>query len=323
VSIICPTDPDDPPPPDDEIEPTDLAAPARRLVDPRTLPARFHHLRAAGACGKLALHAFQGDSTDSLSKRLGSGTHALLFKPDRIAIWDQPSEASLKRAAKAKLAGQPVPPLTPAPRSGKDWAKFARDNAGKTILTKSERAAAERMADAIHSHARAHAILFGSRDAIYERSIVWAMNGRSRQSTPDVRVPGMVSELKTTRCAHPIPFLRDAEKKFFYHAQIADQRAAIKYETGHAPRESFIVAVESKEPHVVQVYELKPSAIERGEQLIAQWLEKLQIYETCDLWGGYSSGIEPWEILVTPGGEGPMPADPEWLAEDGKEAAPT
>lgn len=304
---------------DAETEPADLAAPARRLVDPRTLPARFHHLRAAGASGAHALHAFQGDSGDSLSKRLGAGAHALLLKPDTIAIWDQPSEASLKRAAKAKLAGEPPPPLTPAPRSGKDWAKFARDNAGKTILTKSELAPAARMADAIHSHPRAHAILFGSNETIYERSIVWAMNGRSRQSTPDARNPSMLSELKTTRCAHPIPFLRDAEK-MGYHAQLADQRAAIKHETGSAPREVFIVAVENHEPHVVQVFELKPSALERGERLIAMWLEKLQIYEACDLWGGYSSGIEPWEILHD---VGPAIADPEWVedAGAGKEAS--
>lgn len=281
---------------DAETEPSDLAAPARRLVDPRTLPARFHHLRAAGASGAHALHAFQGDSGDSLARRLGSGCHALLLgKP--CVLWDQPAKSGKGKAKRD-------------PRS-EAWTSFVAANQGAVILNAKEMATARRVADAIHGHPRAHAILFGSRDVIHERSIIWAMNGRARQSTPDARDHGMVAELKTTRCAHPIPFLRDAEK-MGYHAQLADQRAAILYETGHAPRETFIVAVENGEPHVVQVYELKPSTIERGERLIAMWLERLQIYETCDLWGGYSPGIEPWEMLDA---TDPI-ADPEWVADD-------
>jgi hypothetical protein len=297
-------------PPADEPTPEDLEAPRHKPIDPRTLPARFHHLRAAGVSGAHCLLAFQRESSDSLSKRLGSGVHAIAFgKP--WALWDQPSEASVKRRDKAEREGKPLPPLTPAPRSGKDWIAFVAKNAGAVIMTKSELAAAQRMASAILSHSRAAELLFAG-DPIHERSIVWAQNGRARQSTPDVRDDARLVELKTTRSAHPAFFLRDAVK-MAYHAQLADQRAAVRHETGRAPRETFIVAVENTPPHVVQVFDVRLSALKEGARLAAHWLERLQIYEMTDAWGGYSEADEPWEIVDQP--DSPFP-DPQWLATE-------
>jgi len=299
--------------------PPDLDAPRRKLIDPRTLPARFHHLRAAGQSGAHCFHAFQGDASDSLAKRLGSGVHALLFLPETVAIWGRPSEASVKRAAKAEAAGEDPPPLTPAPRSGKEWLKFVRDNPGRVILTAAERNAATSIVDAIRNHPVAARLLFGP-GMTYERSIVWAELGRARQSTPDARGRDHLVELKTTRCAAPWRFVMDASK-MGYHAQLADQRAAIAYEQGgRSPREVYIVAVENVPPYVVQVYELTPTTLELGDKLRTMWLERLQMYEATNLWGGYSPGIEPLEILHD---IGPAIADPEWAEDAGKEAAPT
>lgn len=291
----------------------DLDAPRRKVVDPRTLPARFHHLRAAGECGARCWHAFQVDSDDTLAKRLGAGAHALLFKPASVALWDQPSEASIKRAAKAEAAGEEPPPLTPAPRSGKAWATFVREHPGATILTAAEHAHAERIADAVLNHPIAARLLFQP-GIVHERSIIWSECGRMRQSTPDVRGDSHLVEFKTTRCAAPWRFRRDAEN-MGYHAQLADQRAAIAHERGgRGPREVYIVAVENVAPYVVQVYELPVSTLELGDKLRQIWLERLQLYEATNLWGGYSPGIEPLEIAerVTT-----QMVDPEWAASEG------
>lgn len=289
-------------------EQVDLDAPRRRLVDPRTMPARFHHLRAAGLSGAHCLHAFQGEADDSLAKRLGTGVHALLFKPQTVAIWDQPSEASLKRAAKAAAAGEEPPPPTPAPRSGKAWAQFVQQHAGATILTASERDAAMRMVVAIRNHPLASRLLFAP-GVVHERSIIWSELGRSRQSTPDARGRSHLVELKTTRSAAPWRFGRDAAN-LAYHAQLADQRAAIAHEqNGRGPREVYIVAVESAPPYVVQVFELAKTTLELGDKLRLIWLERLQLYEATGLWGGYSPSIEPLEIADN---AATMIADPEW-----------
>ena len=130
--------PDGPPP--------DLDAPRRKVIDPRTLPARFHHLRAAGQSGAHCLHAFQGESDDSLAKRLGSGTHALMFdKP--FAVWDIPAKNG-KGTAKRD------------PRS-EAWKAFQRAHAGKPILSTKEHTLAQRIRDAVRGHRIAERLLFG------------------------------------------------------------------------------------------------------------------------------------------------------------------
>lgn len=301
-----PNDPGEPPP--------DLDA--RRGVDPRTLPARFHHLRAAGQCGAAALHAFQADSPDTLARRLGSGAHAMLLGKPWVTF-DQPSKASVERRAKAMAqvragAAIPLPPLTPAPRSGDEWKKFQAKHGASLILTPAERDRAQRMVDAIKAHPKASHLLFTG-DMIFERSIVWAQCGRARQSTPDAReaTGERNCEIKTARSVNPFWFLRDAEK-YGYHAQLADQAAAIEHELGRPPRHSYIIAVESAPPHIVQVYEAMPATLERGTALCTAWLERLQVYEATNIWGGYSDRIEPWE-LVEPM-DAPI-ADPDWMSD--------
>lgn len=287
---------------EDEIPP-ELDAPRRKVVDPRTLPARFHHLRAAGLSGAHCLHAFQGDSDDSLAKRLGSGAHAITFEKP-FEVWRQPAKKNPKKVA---------------PRSGDVWKAFQAEHAGKPILTVAEYDHAMRIVEAIRNHPVASRLLFGS-GMIHERSIIWSEHGRARRSTPDARGTSHLVELKTTRCAAPWRFRRDA-KNMAYHAQLADQRAAIAHEqNGRAPREAFIVAVENVAPYVVQVYEAKPRDLELGDKLRMIWAERLAIFEATNLWGGYSPGIEPLDIEDSE----PLIADPEWLAVDeSKEGPPT
>src|SRR4051812_47968660 len=122
------------------------------MIDPRTLPARIGHLKAAGLSGAHCFHSFQLDDSDSLSRRLGAGTHALLFgKP--LATWDQPSKASVKRQEKAAKEGKPPTAVTKAPRSGEDWLAFTAAHPGAVILTGKEHDAAKRMVDAIRGNA--------------------------------------------------------------------------------------------------------------------------------------------------------------------------
>lgn len=287
----------------DRDEEPDLDSPRRKVIDPRTLPARFHHLKAAGSCGAHAHHAFQGDGDDTLARRLGTAAHAIAFgKP--FEVWRQPAKKNPKKIA---------------PRSGDAWKGFQAKHVGKVILTVAEYDHGNRIADALRAHPKASAMLFAP-GVIHERSIVWSELGRARQSTPDARGISHLVELKTTRCAAPWRFIRDASN-MGYHAQLADQRAAIAHENGgRAPREVYIVAVENVPPYVVQVYELTPTTLELGDKLRLAWLERLQVYESTGLWGGYSPGIEPLEILHD---IGPAIADPEWADGAGKEDEPT
>lgn len=304
----------------DELEPPDLAAP--RHLDTRSLPARQHHLKAAGSCGAHALHAFGGDDEETLTHRLGNGTHALLTgKP--CVTWEQPSDAWIKAREKALDAGDEVPPMSLAPRSPKNkkWLAFQRANAGATILTRTEMGEAKRMADAILADGPASRLLRAP-GVQFERTLLWSQCGRSRRDTPDLFAldapgwPSFVAEIKTTRCAAPGVFWRDA-KRFTYHAQLADQGEAIRVTFGKAPRHYYIIAVEKPRPHVVQVYELPPNLIEDGAKLCSIWLERLQLFEATQQWGGYSPRIEVLEFPEY--GTPPVTTMPVLNPDDGDE----
>lgn len=267
--------------------------PRRKLVDPSTVPLRFHHLKAIGRSPAHCYEAFQTDTDDSLAKRLGSGVHALLTGQP-VETWDQPSEASLKRREKAKAKGEPLPPITPAPRNGGDWDKFVAKHPGVTILSKAERLEAIRMVTAIRSNPEAAAWLTAP-GVQYEQTLLWAQSGRSRRSTPDLRCPVRITEVKTTRSAAPHQFRWDV-KRYCYHAQLVDQRNAVFAATGVMPRELCIIAVEKTRPYVVQTYRLTPRDVELGEQILGSWFEAFRVAEDSNSWDGYAYGTLDLEV---------------------------
>ena len=264
-----------------------------RRVDPRTKPLRFHNLKAMGRSAAHCYESFQNETDDSLALRLGSGVHALLTG-QRVETWDQPSEASIKRREKAKLKGLPLPPITPAPRNGAEWDKFEAAHPGAVILNKAERLEAIRMVTAIRNNPEAERWLTAP-GVVYEQTIRWSQAGRSRQSTPDIRCPVRIVEVKTTRSAAPHQFRWDV-KRFCYHAQLVDQRNAALAAGLPAPVELCIIAVEKTRPYVVQTYRLTPRDIELGEQILGSWFAAYQVAEASDAWDGYAYGTLDLEV---------------------------
>lgn len=284
---------------DDELEPRDELLAGDRVIDPRGVPVRFHHLRAIGQSPAHAYHAFQSDDDTSIAKRfnvvskakgIGSGVHALLFgKP--AATWSQRTKGG-KLSPRAKTNGA--------------WTAFCAEHRGAAIMSEPERAVADRVVAAIRANREAASLLAARGLHVEEQIAAWSQLGRARRSTPDMWTlddvgldgvrGGFVAELKTTRCAAPGVFWRDV-KRYCYHAQLADQRAAIAAHAGKAPRETYIIAVESSPPHVVQVYRLPWQMIEDGEQLCSIWLDRLLVVEAADQWStGYANGVVDLEF---------------------------
>lgn len=250
----------------------ELAASDRKLaVDTRSIPARFSHLKAIGQSAAHCREAFaEPDWKQSLSMRLGSGSHAMLFGTP-LVLWD------------GKV------------RNGKVWDAFKSDNAGKTILNRKEWKRSEAIANAINRHDEASALLFAP-GAVHEQTILWEQLGRSRRSTPDAVGAHYVVELKTTRCAEPGRFCRDAMFRG-YHAQLADQIEAVRYQRGSSiPTKAYIVAVESVPPHVVTVLELTDRALDRGAALCRGWLERMLVCEADNHWPPYRESIEMFDV---------------------------
>ncbi|MGH7175810.1 MAG: PD-(D/E)XK nuclease-like domain-containing protein [Tepidisphaeraceae bacterium] len=249
----------------------------RKVIDPRTVPLRFHHLKATGQSPAHGYQSFQDDRWDTLALRLGKGTHAMLFGQP-IAIWDQPA---------AKGSGR-------APRNGKAWDAFRSANSHATVLNRNEHDKASRIVTSIRSHELASELLFAP-GVLHESTINWTQDGRARRSTPDARGTTHFVELKTTRCAQPDRFRRDGMYRA-YHAQLADQANAIEASTGNRPWSAYIVAVETVEPYVVQVMQLTQRALEQGDQLCRDWFSRVRTCEESGQWPGYQAGVCEFDI---------------------------
>lgn len=253
----------------------ELASNERRTIDIRTLPARFSWLKEFAKSPAHARHAALIGRDDTLSTRLGSGTHAMTF--------GTPAAVSCphKRRTKAHTA----------------FVKEAQEQHGADVLvlTPGEYAKAKAMSESLKANAVAQRVLF-SEGVILETDIEWSINGRACKSRPDARNFRTLAELKTAKDAGLQWFHRDAIRSG-YHAQLAFYRRAIKHATGVVPRDVYIFAVENSRPYVVTPFRLTERALEAGDRLAMKWFEQLRVCETTNVWPPYTVGIEEFDVI--------------------------
>jgi hypothetical protein len=233
------------------------------------MPLRFGNLKAMGQSAAHCLQSFHYGGSDSLAMRIGSGSHALLF-------------------------GQPVVEWTGKTRNGGKWDAFKAEHEGSLILSAKELWRARAIAESIRSNPIASRLLFGE-GVKHEETILWEQAGRARRSTPDARGFRYVVDLKTTRCAQPDKFARDAMYRG-YHAQLADYCDAIEAGDGVRPTEVYIVAVESVAPYAVTVLRLTERALEQGARLCRMWFEQFTACELAGEWPGYCQSIVDMDV---------------------------
>lgn len=242
-----------------DIDDTDEAGP----VDPRSLPCRYSALKQFSQSPLHYWHAMQGDYAESLSMRLGSGAHALLFG-QLFAVFE----------------GQ---------RRGKAWDGFRADHAGQLILTTSELGKAEAMVEAIRGNALAMSLLFGP-GMQHERRIDWTWNGRAYRSTPDAFGPRVLVDLKCLRSAKPDDVMWQS-RKMQYHAQAALYRIALREASLSTVDDCYLVVVENAKPHPVTVMRFTPMALEQGERSLVFWDEQRRACEQANEYPGYVQSI--------------------------------
>jgi len=231
-------------------------------VDPRTLPVRFSKLKKLAQSPLHYLQSCQDDSASTTATRIGSGTHALVF-------------------------GQPHA-VYPDRRAGKVWDAFEAANADRPIMNAREHDTAQAILRALASNPLASSLLFAP-GAIVEERITWERDGRACAGTPDVYSDGALVDLKTTKCAEPERFVRDATWRG-YHAQLAWYAQGLAA-NNRPVSDLYIVAVESLAPHPVTVLHLDASAWLAGDALVASWWERLRVCEASNHWPGYTDAM--------------------------------
>ncbi len=230
-------------------------------------PVRFSHLRAYGRSPAHGRHARLAAKSDpSYAMERGTAVHAILFE-------------------KKKVIGYPG-----ATRRGKEYEAFAAAHPDHEILTMTEYEKASRMADAVRACKLAEPLLNGIR----EDTLLFKWMGLECRTTPDVRGPDFLTELKTASTSDPARFLWHA-RRMHYHAQLRFQDFGC--EKLHRIRDHWIVCVESEAPHPVTVFHVEPEALEEGEKLLMLWAERLK---NCEASGAFPPYVECAVPLVWP-----------------------
>jgi hypothetical protein len=217
---------------------------------------------------------------DAAHLRTGSATHALVYGTPRVVAYD-------------------------GIRRGKEWEAFrgVHEAAGSIVVNTAEYETASAIAAAVVADPVVRELRLLDRSGAHaEERIEWDFCGRPFTSTPDLCCRHFAVDLKTTRYARPSWFLGEIMRRH-YHVQAALYRLAIQQAHGYTPRDSYVVAVESKSPHHVVVYRLTPKLLAMGERTAALWLEQLRQCEAADEWPGYVSHVVDADV-------------PEWDADE-------
>lgn len=162
-----------------------------------------------------------------------------------------------------------------------------------TLKNQGEATLAIGMYRALRSHRDAWALLTeGQRQKVLN----WKIAGRECEGTPDLFSPSALTDLKTTRSAHPDKFQRDARWRG-YHAQLSWYRNGIMAAGYECPDITALVTVENTAPHIVTVFApLSERALEQGEKLWRSWFERLRTCEESNAWPGYTEARVPFDV---------------------------
>lgn len=244
---------------------------------------RWSLLRRIGRSPAHYQWATTAQSPETPALRLGTATHCALLEPAafraRYVVWS---------------GGR---------RAGKDWESFAAaaTEAGKVVLSPDEAASVTSSVLACRTHSEAARLLSGGRTEV---TVLWdvalpaagGLPGRTWKAKArlDGVTPAGIVDLKRCRDGSPEGFGR-AAWRLGYFGQAAWYVDAYRAATGVELPFRF-VAVESEEPHVVTVYEVRADELETGREHYRALLARLDLCERERRWPGYVDGVAALEV---------------------------
>lgn len=239
------------------------------MIDPKSVPVRFSNLKRIAQSPAHYLHGLTA-SYDSKAMRLGRLVHHLAFGTGGWTVYE-------------------------GSRRGKAWETFEAARPGLEIYTADEASIATSMHASLMRDVHSRSLLVLNGSARIERTIEWTALGRACRGTPDKYDLSHVVDLKTTRCANPDWFVREATR-MHYEAQLAWYSDAIEAAHGFRPAGAYIIAVESVAPYPVTVLRLTDRALEQGRKLARLWLERLLSCEAANEWPGYVQSVVDFDV---------------------------
>lgn len=198
------------------------------------------------------------------------------------------------------------------PRRGKAWDAWQAEHPGVQSLKPDEATVAEACGAAVRAHHVASETLRGGR---VEELLTWTdpESGLACKGRLDYLTPTRLVDLKTTRRAIPMWFLRDCAE-FLYHGQLAYYHdGAIA--AGAIPPDArlpIVLAVQTCEPYDCAVYEVAEATLGAGRTLYRGLITRLLECQAADWWPGIAPAVLPLELPPWAAGMNP-PAEEEVL----------
>lgn len=290
------------------------------IVDTRNAAVRYSVLKLMDRSPAHCYAGFQrGIVDETLSMRIGSGAHALLFGSPRVVVY-RGGTLMIDKVVKGKK-GAPdtvvqVPKEYSDVRNGACWEKFKEEHADCLILNETEMKRAEAMARALDSDPVASSLLFvpGTQ---HEHRLEWTFMGRRCSGTLDALGPTAIIDLKCVKESSPRRFPYQA-RSMHWHGQVAWYRNAAAL-AGLGEREPLLCAIESTDPYPVQIFRLTDDDILEGERLYTSWMQRLLECEESGYWPSYADGIVPLNVRNLP--PAPVEDDDDELDASGDDIA--
>lgn len=229
------------------------------------------------------------DNEPTTAQFIGSAFHSCLLEPEDFA-------------ARYVVA----PKFDRRTKDGKaGWEAFQSENAGKLLIDQDTHDQLFNMAESVHNHEAAHALLTGA-EGKAELSAYWEdpETGLLLRCRPDFfRADGIVVDVKTTDDASLEEFSRSLTK-WRYHVQspfYLDGLGEAIRQSGapfRVPDTFVFLVVEKKPPYAVVCYVLDDEAMQIGRDEYRTDVNRLAACKALNEWPGYPTTIQSISVPV-------------------------
>lgn len=217
-------------------------------------------------------HTKEGDSQALV---IGNAVHTYILQKEKFNDYYLISNKPDQRTSKGK----------------EEWAHIKNQSNGKIILSEDIFQEVEKLGNSFLSHDLAKKFLEGAK---IEKSIFWKdLNTNILcKARPDIWLPNIMADIKTTNDASPRSFQRDIIK-YGYHIQAAMVQDGIYHVTNKMIETFVFIAIEKEDPYAIGIYELDKDSIDKGREEYRYLLEEYRPYQENEIqiWPSYKPTV--------------------------------
>jgi len=233
-------------------------------------------------------HSLRNPEPETEARALGTALHCAILEPlvfrQRYAIMPDFGDLRATEGRTTKEQGK---------ANKEARARWLEEHKGMEILTAEDSERIANMSAAVRGHRAALAAIAGATEQV----VLWkdALTGLACKGRLDAITEG-VCDVKTAVDVSPRAF-GFAAAKYLYHGQLAFYHDGLIASSRMVPKRlPLLVAIQSRAPWDVAVYNLQSEHIEAGRMLYQRLLRRLVECSAADWWPGVAPEIMPLQL---------------------------